>query len=154
MEAYSLDLRQRVVAAVDAGEDKAAVAQRFCVSRQWVNKLLRQRRDTRSIAPKAYSPGRKPKIQGDSEEALRQAVEKTADATLDELRQACGAPVSVTSVWRALRRLKITLKKSRSTPANGRRRRSRRSGPHGAKRRPTSLHGGWCSSTRAEPAPG
>ena len=49
---YSLDLRERVVAAVDAGEGtQPQIATRFAVSLGWVEKLLRQRRRTGHIAP-------------------------------------------------------------------------------------------------------
>ena len=46
MEAYSLDLRERICAACDDGiETRQEVADRFGVGRWFVQKLLRQRRD-------------------------------------------------------------------------------------------------------------
>ena len=52
MRAYSNDLRQRVVAACDAGDaTREQVAARFAVSVAWIRKLLAQRRDTGAIAP-------------------------------------------------------------------------------------------------------
>ena len=59
MQAYSNDLRQRVVAAYDAHEGtQEQVAARFAVSTSWVRKLLRQRRTTGSIEPRPHGGGR------------------------------------------------------------------------------------------------
>ena len=59
MNPYSMDLRERVVAACDARDGtRAAIAARFSVSESWVRKVLRQRRDTGSIAPRPHGGGR------------------------------------------------------------------------------------------------
>lgn len=60
--AYSMDLRKRVVAARDAGQKTAEVAQRFGVSPAWVRRLLQRRRQTGNIAARQGKPGRKPKL--------------------------------------------------------------------------------------------
>ena len=54
MEAYSLDLRERVVRAVDAGMSRVEAARRFSVSNTLIGKLLRQRRGSGSLAPKPH----------------------------------------------------------------------------------------------------
>jgi transposase len=54
MEAYSLDLRQRICSACDEQtETRQEVADRFGVGRWFVQKLLRQRRVEGTIAAKA-----------------------------------------------------------------------------------------------------
>jgi transposase len=117
MDAYSMDLRERVIGAVDAGEDtREEIAQRFGVSSRWIRKLVAQRAATGSIAPRPHGGGRKAVIVFDSAEALRHAVQADPDATLGELRDAVGVEGSIMVVWRALKRLKITRKKSRSVP--------------------------------------
>ena len=61
MKAYSTDLRERVVAACDAGDaTREQIAARFSVSVPWIRKLLRQRRETGSIEPKPRGGGRPP----------------------------------------------------------------------------------------------
>ena len=61
MRAYSIDLRERVVAACDARDGtREQIAARFSVSVSWVRKLLRRRRETGSIAPKPRGGGRAP----------------------------------------------------------------------------------------------
>ncbi len=61
MKAYSNGLRERVLTSVDAKDGThQQVADRFCVSIQWVRKILRHRRQTGSIAPKPHGGGRPP----------------------------------------------------------------------------------------------
>ena len=67
MRSYSIDLRERVVAACDRGEGtREQIAKRFCVSVAWVYRLLARRRDTGSIAPKPHGGGQPPAFQGES----------------------------------------------------------------------------------------
>jgi transposase len=125
MEACSLDLRERIVRAVDAGQSRLAVAARFQVSNAVIGKLLRQRRQTGSIAPKPHAGGNRPALDAARLEALRELVRAHPDATLAELcdRLAGDAPdgrtvVGVNPVCRALRRLGLPLKKRRCTPTS------------------------------------
>jgi transposase len=114
MRAYSIDLRQRVVAAYDAREGtQEQVAARFAVSVSWVRKILRQRRDTGSIEPKPHGGGHAPAFDVPAESRLRQAVRDDSGATLEELGRSSGVACSPSAVHRALGRLGITRKKSR-----------------------------------------
>jgi transposase len=113
MAPYSLDLRQRVLEAYDHGEGtQEELAQTFRVSARWIQKLLAQRRQTGSIAPRPHGGGRPATIAGEQAERLRAAVRDQPDATLDELRQTLGVVGSIMCVFRALKRLAITRKKS------------------------------------------
>ena len=114
MKAYSMDLRERVVAACDAGgATRGQVADRFSVSVRWVRDLLRRRRETGSIAPRLRGGGRAAAFDGASEARLREAVLADDDATLEELARAAGVACSAAAVYRALARLGVTRKKSR-----------------------------------------
>lgn len=113
MKAYSIDLRERVVAASDAGDaTREQVAARFSVSVPWIRKLLRRRRETGSIAPKPRGGGRAPSFDGEAAGRLRAAVRADDDATLAELARASGVSCCASAVHRALTRLGITRKKS------------------------------------------
>ena len=123
MDAIGLDLRQRVLHALDEeGQTRVGVARRFAVSNAWIGKLLRQRRDTGSVEPKPHGGGPPPKL-GDGS-ALKELVDEKPDATLAELGEALagrhGVRVHLSSVGRRLKRLGITLKKRSCTPANAR----------------------------------
>ena len=127
MVPYSIDLRWRVVMAVDAGEEsQEQIARRFSVSARWIRKLLAQRAETGSIAPKPKAGGRKLLIQGEAAASLRAAVREAPDATLEELREAIGFGGCLMTVGRSLARLKITRKKVPAGPG------ATRSGGHRA----------------------
>ena len=114
MKAYSMDLRQRVVAACDEGLDThVEIAERFAVSQSWIRRLLQRRRDTGSIAPAPHRGGRAPAYDTQASERLLRAVAEDPDATLRELAAAAGVTCGTSATDRALRRLGITRKKSR-----------------------------------------
>jgi transposase len=127
MEALSVDLRERVLAACDEGDlTRQEVADDFVVSRSFVQKLLRRRARGSSLAPKPRSGGAAPILGQQDLERLRELVREKPDRTLAELRSALhesgGPQVSVPTVCRALKRLGLPLKKRPCTPASGTRR--------------------------------
>lgn len=117
MRPLSDDLRLRIHEACQDGEATATVAERFAVSPAFVRRLKQRFRQTGSIAPKPGGRGPAPKLT-DRIEELRQAVRDHPDDTPAEHNQRLGLGVSRTTVWRALRRLGLTHKKSRSVPAS------------------------------------
>ncbi len=152
MVPYSIDLRERVLMTVDAGEGtQEEIAQRFRVSARWLRKLLARRAATGSIAPVPNGGGRKPLFQGEAAEALRAAVRANPDATLQELREATGFTGCLMTVGRAIKRLKITRKKSPCGPRSSSTRRSSHSARSGGSEPPGSSRIGSSSSTRATP---
>ena len=117
MHADSLDLRERVVRAVDRGEwTQQQIAERFGVSTAWIKKLLKQRRETGSIAPRPHGGGRRPKYEGRVLKRLEQELRRQPDATLEELRDRTRRDASVMAVYRALKRLGSRRKKNRFVP--------------------------------------
>jgi len=117
MEAYSQDLRKRVVQACDAGtETQQQVASRFGVSTAWIRKLLKRRRETGSIDALPRGRGPAPKISGPRLEKLQALVERNPDATLDELRRRMRLKCVKSTIYLALVRLGLSYKKSRSMP--------------------------------------
>jgi transposase len=114
MEAYSMDLRKRVLAACDAGGKTKAVAERFGVSPAWVRRLKQHRRERGGdIAPRTGGGSRGRKIDRDR---LAGLVGEQPDATLAELRDRLGVSVTPWAVGKALRELGLTYKKSPSAP--------------------------------------
>lgn len=114
MKPYSLDLRQKIVDAVDSGLTHEDVADRFRVSTDTVSRYLKRRRATGSLAP-TPSPGRDPLIHRDDHPALIAQLDAHPDATLEEhcaLWQDAGyARVSPATMCRMQRRLGWTRKK-------------------------------------------
>ncbi len=111
---YSLDLRERVVASVAAGESCRTVASTFKVSVASVVKWSQRFRSTGSAAPKRMG-GNRPRLLEGEREWLVARLATTPDLTLRmlviELR-ARGVTASYGSVWRTLRRAGISFKKN------------------------------------------
>ena len=124
MAPYSMDLRSRVLADCDAGVAPKDVAVKFRVSRSWVNRVVQRRRETGEIAPRQQKVFKKHALAG-HEDRLRALVEAQPDRTLAELRDALPSTASLSSIWRALDRLGLTVKKNgtRRRTASPRRRR-------------------------------
>ena len=110
MRAYSQDLRERVLADCDAGMKTVEVAQKYRVSESWVRRLKQRRRTTGSISPKKQRYGRQPKWTEHAEKLVA-AVRQTPDITLEELKAKLPSGLSISTLWRALRALGLTLKK-------------------------------------------
>lgn len=136
MAAISLDLRVRIFEARQAGETTAEVAERFAVSTAFVRRLLQRHRETGSLAPPGGRRGPQPKLAAQAER-IHQFVAAHADFTAAEVRERMSLTVSVLTVWRMLRRLGFTFKKSRSAPPNKIDRMSRKPGKPGRKPSPT-----------------
>jgi len=117
MKPYPLELRQRIVAAVEQqSETIEEIAQMFGVTERYVYKLLKLQRETGDLSPRPSGGGAVAKLNEESLLKLAELVAKRPDATLDELQQAINrrrkAPVSVSTVWRGLRQIDFTLKKN------------------------------------------
>jgi putative transposase len=112
--AYSMDLRTRVLKDADAGLTAKELAERYRVSRAWVDALKQRWRETGSIAPLKQVKFRRRALAADQEYRLVALVTARPDATLSELRDALPTSAGVTTIWRALDRLDLSLKKNRT----------------------------------------
>ena len=112
MAPYSIDLRERVAAAIDQGEgSQRKIAKRFRVSVSFVTRLIQRRRDAGTLAPKAHGGGQRPAL-GSSERArLAKLIAEHPDATLKQLKERGGFTCTLTTLWRALRCSDLTYKR-------------------------------------------
>ena len=124
MPPYSDDLRQRVLWDVDLGMSIQAVSEKYRVTPQFVRKLRRRRDETGQIGPLKTRPGPKPKL-ADFLQKLVEWVQADPDLTLKKLCQKLPIRVSQVTVWKSLRQLGFTLKKSPVRRGTAARRRSR-----------------------------
>jgi transposase len=114
----SMDLRRRVIDAVDNGEGTLKeIATHFRVGRTTICDILRRERLTGSIAPSQVR-GHAPRVLTEADlEVIRQLVVDAPDATIPELTAAYNAlamrSVSATTIGRAIRGMKLTRKKRR-----------------------------------------
>jgi transposase len=111
MAPYSMDLRERVVRAWDASGDAEEVAATFSVSRAWVHRVVQRRRETGSIAPRKQMKFRSRRLAG-QEDRLQALILAQPDATLAELREALPTTAALSTLWREIDRMNITIKKN------------------------------------------
>ena len=117
MQAYSLDLRRRVVAAYENGvETISEVAERFEVSESFIKKLLRRKRTTGEIAPIGHRGGQPRRLSEKDQNWLLNTVLAEPDITLGELQDQLlsrkNLAVSVPTICRRLRALNLRRKKN------------------------------------------
>ena len=117
MGTYSMDLRDRIVAACDTGlRSRVEIASQFGVSTAWIRRLLQRRRQTGQYGPLMTKRGRKAVFVGQRRERLEEFVTRQPDATLEELRDRTGAACSLVAICKTLQRLGYRRKKRRSGP--------------------------------------
>ena len=117
MRALSMDLRERIVFAYEAGEGShAALAERFAVSKAVVGKLVRQQREQGTLQPQTHRRGRKQVIAGEKLAQLQRHLVEHPDATLAERIASLKLNCCVNTMWLAIRRLGHRYKKSRRGP--------------------------------------
>jgi len=118
MKAYSLDLRKKIVEALDNEVGTySEIAELFGVHESFIYKLLRQRRRTGDLSPRPHGGGAELKLKPVAVRHLARLLTEQSDATLEELQhrlyQKAKVRVSVTTIWRGVQQLDITLKKRR-----------------------------------------
>jgi putative transposase len=121
MKPYSLDFRQKIYDTYKTGGiSQRNLAKRFCVSLSFIEKLLKQYRETSNIAPKIRTKQTPPKLNSEQLDVLKKIVEAKNDATLKEIREILfekiGIEIGIATVDRMLQKMEISLKKKHCTP--------------------------------------
>ena len=117
-KSLSIDLRERLVSAVDDGMTRRSAAKRFGVAASTAIKWVDQWRQTGNVALRPRGGDRRSeRIEVHAEEVLR-LVAETPDLTLEELaehlHEGHGLKVDPSTVWRLLDRHGMTFKKNRA----------------------------------------
>ena len=116
MKAYSVDLRQKIIDVYNEGNlSQRQLAKQFHVAKSFVQKLLKQYRQTGNHAPLKRRKQTPTKLNLKQLKVLEELVKTNNDATLEELRKqfiaTTGIIISRSTVDRMLHRLNLTLKK-------------------------------------------
>lgn len=118
-KALSLDLRVRVLAAVEAGASHREAGERFGVSAASVSRWRRLAREQGVPRPGPLGGDRRSaRIEAHAPTILA-LVDAKPDITLVEIKAGLaeqGVPVGIGTLWRFFRRHAMTLKKSRRMP--------------------------------------
>jgi transposase len=122
MKAYSVDLREKVLRAVDQGYARKEIVKLLGVSRATIKRYLKQRRETGTVDPKVI-PGRPPKKLGPLQADLVEQLQTHNDLGLEEQcrlwEHSHGVRVSTSTMSRAIKRVGWTRKKRRWVPLSG-----------------------------------
>lgn len=96
------------------------MAQRFCVTLSFVQKLIKQYKQTGAIAPLPLAGGVKLKLNSENLVILTELIEANNDATLKELvdlfKEKTGIIISRATMGRMTQKIKITFKKNTLCP--------------------------------------
>lgn len=125
MDAYSQDLRDRVLRALERGDRPTAIANRLEVSRVWVYQVRTRLKQTGQRGRLPIGGHRRSRVVG-MEATLRAWLKETGDLPLAEMCARLaehGIAINVPALWHQLDKWKLTLKK---TPARQRARTRRR----------------------------
>jgi transposase len=121
MNAYSLDLRKKIVEAKERGMPTAEVARTFGVGLSTVKRYAAIAREGKPLAPKKR-PGSEPKLDEAARKLLEADLQERPAATLPQRREflarVAGVRVSDSTVSRMLGRMGWSRKKDRWVPQN------------------------------------
>jgi transposase len=117
MDAYSEDLRQKIVEALERRRmNKSEAARAFGVSLSSVKRYAKAVREGRSLSP-GKAPGKRPKLDEKARRLLEANVEERPFAKLSDrqeyLERVAGVRVSESTLSRALRQMGFGRKKGR-----------------------------------------
>lgn len=108
--AYSLDLRQKAIAAIDRGEKKSHVSKTLKISRNTLDLWLKRREETGSLAPKTpVQKGPAPKIK--DLVAFKQFAIEHGRLTAQRMAKLWPEAVSDVTLGKALKKIEFTRKK-------------------------------------------
>ena len=120
-KSLSIDLRKRVIAAIDGGLSCRAAAERFGVSAASAIRWRDREQKQGDLTPQKQGGDRRSRRIEEHAQVILDTVAAKSDITLVELRGKLmehGIAAGVASLWRFFKRRKITLKKRRRTPPN------------------------------------
>ena len=156
-KAYSQDLRDRVIDAVERdGMSRRAAARRYEISESVAVKWLeRYRRDGSrgSVGHGGHRPSKLMPHRDFLDAARSEKADITLQALCDRLLSDRGVKADTSMMSRFFRRIGVTLKKRRSSPASGIARTSAGIGRAGEPIRAASILSAWSSSMKPGPKP-
>ena len=114
MRAYSQDLRERVLGAIDRGEGPTRIAARFEVSREWVYQV-KDRFKKEGLRHSFQIGGHRKSRLAPIEEQIRAWIKEKSDMTLCELSDRIskqGIEIKVSALWHQLDKWGLSFKKN------------------------------------------
>ena len=103
----SKDMRKRIIWAKERGDSHAKIAKELQVSVSMITRLLALYRETGSYEPRPMYTGRKPRLDKETLQKIRERIEEQPDIALYELIEEFGLPVSAPALCNTIRQRTI-----------------------------------------------
>jgi len=121
MKPYPIEFRQKIITVYEKESISIrSLAQRFCVAKSFIQKLLKQYKETGDIHPQPQGGSPEPKLKEEQLIDLVEIIETNNDATLEELCELLEEKVQVrvsrATMGRIIQKLNYSVKKKLSTP--------------------------------------
>lgn len=117
MKPYPIELRQKIIEVYEEGNTSIRkLAERFCVAKSFMQKLVKQYKETADIQPQQQGGSPKPKLKQEQLIDLVEIIEANNDATLEELCDLLAEKVQVrvsrSTMGRITKKLDYSVKKN------------------------------------------
>jgi transposase len=152
MKTLPAEFRHRVIALTDDGMTTGEIAEALGTSATWVRSIKALHKSGVSLEPKSRANKRRSLADREGGRIRAQVAAKPG-TTLEDLKRDLGLDTTIPNLWYALRDLKISLKKKRSTPPSGAAPTSPPTARPGPSSPPASTRADSSSSTRPSAPP-
>ena len=98
----SKDLRKRIIEAKEQGESHAKISKEMKVSISAITRLLALYRESRSYVPRPLNNGRKPRLDQETLQRVRERIQEQPDIALRELIEEFSLPVSAPALCKTI----------------------------------------------------
>ncbi len=105
------EARELLVKGYEKSHDAAGIAQAYSVSIRTVYRLVKQKRETGSVALRTSQRGRKSVLTAEDKVEIQRCVDEKPDRTINEIREGLGLSASYSTVERVIKGMGYTLKK-------------------------------------------
>ena len=152
MKTLPAEFRHRVIALTDDGMTTSEISEVLGTSATWVRSIKALHKAGKPLEPKSRANKRTSLAEREGER-LRAQVAAKPGSTLEDLKRDLGLDTTIPNLWLALKQLKISLKKKRSTPPNATVPTSSPTARSGKSSPPASTHAASSSSTKPSAPP-
>jgi transposase len=152
MKTLPAEFRHRVIALTDDGMTTSEIAEVLGTSATWVRSIKALHKAGKPIEPKSRANKRTSLAEREGDRIRAQVAAKPG-STLEDLKRDLGLDTTIPNLWLALKQLKISLKKKRSTLRNATAPTSSPTAQSGKSSPPASTRVASFSSTKPSAAP-
>lgn len=99
-----IEVRKKIIEASHRGLSNKEIAKAYNYSEASISRLLQQYRESGDITPKTHLRGRKPTLDAQGLESLRQLILSRPDITLEEIKETMNLTISLAAICKIIKR--------------------------------------------------